>query len=360
MPLLEVENLHVSLRTSDGELRAVQDVSFALDAGETLAIVGESGCGKSMTALSLLQLVPSPPARIHSGHIWLQRQVSVPLTQPSPQRERGADTSQHAAGGIHRVDLLQLSADALCEVRGKDIAMIFQEPMSALNPVMRIGDQIAEAIFVHQPKNGVASAAAVQSQVIELLRTVGIAKPEIRARDYPHQLSGGMRQRAMIAMALSCRPRVLIADEPTTALDATIQAQILRLLKDLQRQFGMGLLLITHDFGVVAHMADRVAVMYAGKIVEHGAVRDVLSDPRHPYTAGLLRAVPSFQKRGTRARFATIPGRVPHLARLPVGCAFAPRCPNAQARCRVEIPQQEGDAAGQQYRCWFPHDKDGR
>lgn len=323
--LLDVHDLSTAFFTSEGVVRAVDDVSFSIAAGETLAVVGESGCGKSVTALSLLRLIQSP-GKITAGEIWWHRRPE-------------------------RIDLLRLDELAMRSVRGADIAMIFQEPMTALNPVMRIGEQIREALEVHR----VASGAAATQRVVELLQQVGIPEPVQRAGEYPHQLSGGMRQRAMIAMALACQPRLLIADEPTTALDVTIQAQILHLLRSLQRELQMGLLIITHDLGVVAAVADRVAVMYAGKIVEQAPVRELFAHPRHPYTEGLLKSVPTFAARGTRARLATIPGRVPSLAHLPVGCAFQERCYKAQEKCRTMPPLDE-KAAGHTARCFFAKD----
>ncbi len=321
-PLLEVEHLSTVFATRDGLVKAVDDVSFSIRAGETLAMVGESGCGKSVTALSLLRLIQSP-GKITGGSVWLHRQHE-------------------------RVDLLQLDPPALRAVRGADIAMIFQEPMTALNPVMRIGEQIQESLEVHR----VASGVGAQHRVVELLQQVGIPEPVQRARDYPHQLSGGMRQRAMIAMALACHPRVLIADEPTTALDVTIQAQILSLLSGLQKEMHMGLLLITHDLGVVATVADQVVVMYAGKIVEQAPVRELFHHPKHPYTEGLLKAVPTFAQRGTRAPLATIPGRVPDLAHLPPGCAFQDRCYKAQPQCSTP-PNLEEKSPKHRARCFF-------
>lgn len=321
--LLDVCHLSTSFFTSDGIVKAVDDVSFSVAAGETLALVGESGCGKSVTALSLLRLI-QPPGKITHGEIWLHR-----------DRER--------------INLLALPAPTMRSVRGADIAMIFQEPMTALNPVMRIGEQIRESLVVH----GKATGAAADRRVVDLLTQVGIPEPAQRAEEYPHNLSGGMRQRAMIAMALACQPRLLIADEPTTALDVTIQAQILQLLRSLQREFQMGLLIITHDLGVVAAVADRVAVMYAGKIVEHATVREVFARPRHPYTEGLLKAIPTFAARGTRARLATIPGRVPSLAQLPTGCVFQERCYKVQASCRTTPVPLEEKAVHHTARCFF-------
>ncbi len=290
-PLLRIDNLSVGFRTARGLIVPVQGVCYAIFAGQTLAVVGESGSGKSVTALSILRLIPQPPGEIVGGAIhWDGR------------------------------DLLGLRESAMRKIRGREIAMIFQEPMTSLNPVFTIGDQIVEAVRLHQ---AVGSRQAVDIAE-SALRDVGIADPRRRLGEYPHQMSGGMRQRVMIAMALSCRPRLLIADEPTTALDVTIQAQILELLQRLQRERGMSILLITHDLGVVAENADVVAVMYAGRVVECARVEDLFRSPLHPYTGGLLRSVPTL--RSTEGRLATIPGSVPNPARLPSGCPFHPRC----------------------------------
>lgn len=321
MAVLEVNNLQTQFRVGGDVVKAVDGVSFSLEAGKTLAIVGESGCGKSMTALSLLRLIPSPPGEIVGGDVVLER-------------DGGHD------------NLRALSPDAMRKIRGYDIAMIFQEPMTALNPVMRIADQIAEVILEHET----VTAAEVESRVVSLLEEVGIPEPARRAQDYPHALSGGMRQRVMIAMALACRPRVLIADEPTTALDVTIQAQVLHLLQKLQRERNMAVLLITHDLGVVAQIADEVAVMYAGRIVEQAPVRELFAHPRHPYTQGLLGAMPTFTH-STEDRLATIPGRVPSLADLPVGCAFADRCKKADDNCRAAMPELETATEQHRVRC---------
>ncbi|MBI4367559.1 MAG: ABC transporter ATP-binding protein [Deltaproteobacteria bacterium] len=325
MPLLAVDNLSTHFRTDAGVVRAADEVSFSIAAGETIGLVGESGCGKSVTALSLIRLITSPPGRIVGGRVLFARNG-------------------------HAVDLARVDGRTLRAVRGAEIAMIFQEPMTALNPVMRIGAQIAENLLAHRR----ADRRQARGQAIQLLRRVGIPEPETRIDHYPHELSGGMRQRVMIAMAIACRPKLLIADEPTTALDVTIQAQILSLLADLQRQEGMAILLITHDLGIVAHMASRVAVMYAGRIVETAAVRALFAHPRHPYTAGLLQAIPPLAKRPGNARLATIPGVVPHLARLPVGCPFQDRCPRVQPRCRETMPELETKAPEHWARCFYP------
>ena len=319
--VLDVKGLQTVFFTNSGLFKAVDDVSFSIRRGETLAIVGESGCGKSVTALSVMRLVPDPPGRIVGGSIMLEG-----------------------------IDLLTLDEDEMRAIRGNRISMIFQEPMTSLNPVMRIGDQITEAVCLHRnmPRKE-ASAKAV-----EMLRLVRIPEPERRATEYPHQLSGGMRQRAMIAMALACRPALLIADEPTTALDVTIQAQILALVLDLQKQLGMGLILITHDLGVVAQTAQRVIVMYAGKKVEEADVETLFENPRHPYTRGLMASIPAVPLPGanTDVRLVEIPGMVPSLTNLPKGCAFAPRCGLAIARCHEEYPPLQSWGANHLAACW--------
>jgi peptide/nickel transport system ATP-binding protein len=302
--MLAVGDLQTRFYTRAGIVKAVDGVSFSLAQGETLAIVGESGCGKSVTALSLMRLVADPPGRIVGGSVRLEG-----------------------------TELLELDEAAMRHVRGKLISMIFQEPMTSLNPVMMIGRQIGESLVLHE---GLTRGAALERSV-ELLQLVGIPEPAQRAREYPHQLSGGMRQRAMIAMALACRPRVLIADEPTSALDVTIQAQILELIGRLQRELGTAMIMITHDLGVVAETAERVIVMYAGRKVEEAAVGELFARPLHPYTRGLMKSIP----RGA-ARLQEIPGMVPALSNLPPGCAFAPRCPLATPECKsTEIPYEE-------------------
>ena len=318
--LLDVQGLTTSFPTPAGVVKAVNGLSFSLRRGETLAIVGESGCGKSVTSFSLMGLLSSR-ATI-AGQAWLT-----------------------AADGS-RFDVLGLSPQARQGVRGNQMGMIFQEPMTSLNPLQQVGRQIAEAMTVH----GVCGRKAAQERAVELLRLVGISAPEVRARQYPHQLSGGMRQRVMIAMALACKPQVLIADEPTTALDVTIQAQILRLLKQLQQEVGMGVLFITHDMGVVAQVADRVAVMYGGQLMETAATADLFRQPAHPYTQGLLAAVP---RPGQGGRLSGIPGQVETVYGEPAGCRFAGRCPMAQARCTSEVPALRTLAPGQQVRCHF-------
>ncbi len=317
--LLEVKNLRTYFATARGEVRSVDDVSFSLAQGETLSLVGESGCGKSVTALSLLRLV-TPPGRIVGGEI----------------RFAGRD-------------LLTLSEAEMRTIRGDDIAMIFQDPMTSLNPVYTVGEQIAEAIRLHRK---VGRKEAWQ-QAIEGMRDVAIPAPDVRAKNYPHELSGGMRQRVMIAMALACNPKLLIADEPTTALDVTIQAQILDLLTELREKHNLALLLITHDLGVVAETSDRVAVMYAGKIVEQASARELFRHPRHPYTEGLLRAVPRLDETGEakKRRLHTIEGVVPNPLELPPGCRFAPRCVHAQAVCRHGEMALTEVSAGHHTRC---------
>jgi peptide/nickel transport system ATP-binding protein len=319
--VLDVKGLQTVFFTNSGLFRAVDDVSFQVRRGETLAIVGESGCGKSVTALSIMRLVPNPPGKIVGGSIMLEG-----------------------------TDLLGLDEDGMREVRGNRISMIFQEPMTSLNPVMRIGDQITEAVRLHRTM----TPKAARQQAVEMLRLVRIPEPERRAREYPHQLSGGMRQRAMIAMALACRPALLIADEPTTALDVTIQAQILALVLELQQELGMGLILITHDLGVVAQTAQRVIVMYAGKKVEEADVETLFASPKHPYTRGLMASIPAVPSLGGNAdaRLVEIPGMVPSLTKLPKGCAFAPRCELAVARCREEYPPLESVGADHLAACW--------
>jgi peptide/nickel transport system ATP-binding protein len=323
-PLLAVEGLQTSFFTRRGAVKAVDGVDLSLWPGETLAIVGESGCGKSVTALSLMRLVPDPPGRIVGGTVRL-------------------------AG----LDLLALSEDAMRDVRGKDVAMIFQEPMTSLNPVLTIGSQIAEVLLLHES----LSRAQARHKAIDMLRLVRIPEPEQRAKAYPHQLSGGMRQRAMIAMALACNPKVLIADEPTTALDVTIQAQILAIILELQRKLGTAVILITHDLGVVAETAQRVIVMYAGRKVEEASVDDLFAHPQHPYTRGLMASIPRLavmlgDEDAAPARLQEIPGMVPALSDLPVGCVFAPRCTFAEDRCRAAFPDYEEKRPGHWAACW--------
>ncbi|MBM3523032.1 MAG: ABC transporter ATP-binding protein [Alphaproteobacteria bacterium] len=307
---LVIDDLRVAFDTVEGTGLAVNGVGFSIGRGETVALVGESGCGKSVTAMSVLRLLPSPPSRLVAGRVVFEGR-----------------------------DLLALPMEEMRGIRGRDIAMIFQEPMTSLNPVFTIGDQIAEAIRAHEK----VAAREARTRAIELLNLVRIPDAAKRVDDYPHRLSGGMRQRAMIAMALACKPRLLIADEPTTALDVTIQAQILDLLRKLQAELGTALLLITHNLGIVAEMAQRVVVMYAGRIVEQGDVRAILKAPRHPYTRGLLGATPEppHATSGARGTLAEIPGLVPSLFAMPEGCAFAPRCSYATDRCRQSVPMLE-------------------
>jgi peptide/nickel transport system ATP-binding protein len=302
-PLLSLRHLVVAFDTDEGYLRAVDDVSFDVAPGRTLGIVGESGCGKSVTSLSIMRLVPSPPGFIENGQALFEGR-----------------------------DLFRLSKTEMRKLRGNEISMIFQEPMTSLNPVYTVGSQIIEAIRLHQN----VSHRAARSRAIELLDLVGIPAPSERIDSYPHTLSGGMRQRAMIAMALACEPRLLIADEPTTALDVTIQAQILDLLRSLQSELGMSIIFITHDLGVMAEFAHEIAVMYAGKIIEHADTRTLFHTPRHPYTRGLLRSLPSERNRGHRLQ--TIPGIVPDLRALPPGCRFQDRCYLVHDDCRIEEP----------------------
>src|SRR5215813_7599267 len=304
MSLLEVRNLKTFFSTRRGEVRSVDDVSFTLERGETLSLVGESGCGKSVTALSIMRLV-SPPGRIVGGEIFFEGR-----------------------------DLLKLGEAEMRAIRGDDIAMIFQDPMTSLNPVYTVGDQIAEAVRLHRK----VSKKEAWDQAVEGMRDVAIPAPWTRARSYPHEMSGGMRQRVMIAMALACDPKLLIADEPTTALDVTIQAQVLELLNNLRRTRELAVLLITHDLGVVAEVADRVAVMYTGKIVEESPVAALFARPKHPYTEGLLRSVPKLNPKDVvgRERLQTIEGTVPKATALPPGCHFEPRCPYRLPRCREE------------------------
>src|SRR5215216_2156725 len=318
--VLAVEHLRTSFHTPDGIVRAVDDVSWTLATGEILGIVGESGCGKSVTALSIMGLVPSPPGRI-DGSIQLDARELVGLPEPEMRR-----------------------------LRGNAISMVFQEPMTSLDPVMRIGRQIAEPLILHQT----LSPREARARAIELLRRVRIPDAERRADEYPHQLSGGMRQRVMIAMALPCRPAVLLADEPTTALDVTIQAQILRLMLELRREFGTSIVLITHDLGVVAETADRVVVMYAGRKVEEAPVAALFAHPRHPYTVGLLGSVPRVDRTGAarRKRLAEIEGLVPALDHAIVGCCFAPRCRLATELCRREDPPLETKQPDHLAACW--------
>jgi peptide/nickel transport system ATP-binding protein len=322
--VLEVENLQTVFYTRGGLVKAVDGVSFSLERGKTLAIVGESGCGKSVTALSLMRLVADPPGRIVGGSIRLDG-----------------------------VDLMSLDPNAMRAIRGNQISMVFQEPMTSLNPVMTIGRQIGEALILHQQM----SQKAALARAIEMLQLVGIPEPKQRIKEYPHQLSGGMRQRAMIAMALACNPKVLIADEPTSALDVTIQAQILDLIGKLQRELGTAVILITHDLGVVAETAERVIVMYAGRKVEEATVGDLFARPLHPYTRGLMNSIPRLALMRREAgpaveRLQEIPGMVPALSNLPQACTFAPRCAFADDKCRGQFPPYQEKAPAHWAACW--------
>jgi peptide/nickel transport system ATP-binding protein len=318
VPVLEVRDLKTYFHTRDGVVRAVDGVSFKVNAGETLAVVGESGCGKSVTSLSILRLIASPPGRNEGGEILFQGE-----------------------------DLLKASEARMRDIRGNKISMIFQEPMTSLNPVLTIGKQISEVLVLHQ---GMTEAQA-KAKAVDLLKLVKIPEAESRVDQYPHQLSGGMRQRVMIAMALACDPLVLIADEPTTALDVTIQAQILNLMRELRDRTGAAIILITHDLGVVAEMAQRVVVMYAGKKVEEADVKELFASPLHPYTRGLMNSMPKLDERESK-RLEEIPGMVPSLREPIVGCAFAPRCTYATDKCRNETPVLERKKSDHFAACW--------
>ena len=327
--LLEVENLQVEFKTRNGIARVLDHVSFELQRGRTLGIVGESGCGKSMTALSIMGLVPTPPGRISGGRILLEGE-----------------------------DLLQVGKKRLRQVRGNEISMIFQEPMTSLNPVYTVGDQIAESVRLHQ---GLGKREALD-RAVEMLKAVGIPAPERRIKEYPYQLSGGMRQRVMIAMALACDPAVLIADEPTTALDVTVQAQIFDLLEDLQARSHAAIILITHDMGAIAEMADRVVVMYAGRVVEEGTVEAILDVPKHPYTQGLIACVPHLDPdpKPERPPLTEIPGVVPAMTDLGRGCTFAPRCTRTMDKCRAKAPPVFDAGGGHRAACWLIEEEGGR
>jgi len=315
--IVSVENLKTYFYTEDGVVPAIDGVSFEIRKGETLAIVGESGSGKSVTSLSIMGLIPSPPGRIEAGDIH-----------------------------FHNESLLDKTEKEMRQIRGNQISMIFQEPMTSLNPVYKIGDQIIESIILHQK----LTKNEAKKEVIRLLNLVGIPEPERRLNQYPHELSGGMRQRVMIAIALACNPEVLIADEPTTALDVTIQNQILALMKKLKKETNMSIMLITHDLGVVAEMADRVVVMYSGQVVEQGDIFTIFENPKHPYTEGLLRSMPSVEKRS--GKLYAIDGVVPNPLNLPKGCRFAPRCEYATALCHEEMPEIQSISDDEVVRCW--------
>ncbi len=318
--LLSIKNLSTCFDTDDGVVQSVRHINLQLDQGEILALVGESGCGKSVTALSMMRLIPVPPGRFSSGSIEFEGR-----------------------------DLLELSEQDIQNIRGNHIGMIFQEPMTSLNPIFTIGDQVMEVILRHQK----VTQAEAQQQALEMLKKVAIASPETRMSQYPHELSGGMKQRVMIAMAIACNPKLLIADEPTTALDVTVQAQILELLDKLRRDTGMAILLITHNLGIVAQYADHVAVMYSGKVVEEGTVESIFENPAHPYTRGLLNSLP---KGNVGEPLKTIPGMVPHPTCLPKGCAFHPRCKDAHEPCSEQLPDwfpAPDSIAGHRAACWL-------
>jgi dipeptide transport system ATP-binding protein len=318
---LKVENLTVSFSSKNGALTAVNGISYHLKAGEILAIVGESGCGKTVGALSLLRLIPEPPGKINTGSVTFNSR-----------------------------DLLQLTPKELRKVRGKDIAMIFQDPMTSLNPVLTLGDQMMEPILRHTS----STPKEAREKAVEVLRSVEIPSPQEKMNQYPHQLSGGMRQRVMIGMALTCSPKILVADEPTTALDVLIQAQIMDLLQQSKEKTGMSILLITHDLGMVTEIAQRVIVMYAGKIVESGPARELFQTPFHPYTLGLKNSVPKLgRKMGPDKRLVEIPGNVPSLNELPSGCAFHPRCPSVMERCKSETPLLRAVGQEREVSCWL-------
>ena len=320
-PLLVVEDLQVGIRSARGSFQAIEEVGFALGEGEVLGLVGESGCGKSITALAVMGLLPQPVARVTAGHVWFDG-----------------------------TDLAALSNEQMRHMRGDRLGMIFQEPMTSLNPVYRVGDQLVEALREHRP----LGRAEAWREAVAMLDMVGIPAARDRANAYPHELSGGMRQRVMIAMALICRPRLLIADEPTTALDVSTQAQILDLLLSLKRELGMAILMITHDLGVVAEVADRVAVMYAGRIVETADVFELFRSPRHPYTDALMRSIPRLD--GEQDRLVAIEGTVASPLDRPSGCSFRDRCPRARPRCADAVPPLDPLGAGHRARCYFPVD----
>ncbi|MDE0466343.1 MAG: ABC transporter ATP-binding protein [Candidatus Poribacteria bacterium] len=332
-PLLEISGLKTVFPTDDGIVNAVSDVSFEIGPGQTVGVVGESGCGKSITGLSLLQLVPSP-GRIETGEILF-----------------------HRNGDGEPLDIAQVSpkSELMRQIRGNEIAIIFQEPMTSLNPVYTVGNQIAEAIVLHEQ----VDKKTARERAIEMIARVGIPAPAQRVDEYPHQLSGGMRQRVMIAMALCCSPTLLIADEPTTALDVTIQAQVLGLMQELQAEMGMAIMLITHDLGVIADLADEVVVMYAGRVVEKGTVDDIFYNPLHPYTQGLLKSIPILGKTPQKT-LPSIPGTVPHPLGLPGGCSFQPRCSERMPECEqmpeLAVINGESEEGGHAVRCWLHTD----
>ncbi len=321
--ILDVKNLEVSFHTYAGEVKAVRDVSFHLEAGETLAVVGESGCGKTVTSKSIMRLLPEPPAEIKSN-------------------------SSIKFDGI---EVTELAERKLRELRGGDIAMIFQDPMTSLNPTMKIGDQIMESLKIHRK----LSNKQAKEEAIRMLKIVNVPSPEKRVEEYPHQFSGGMRQRAMIAIALSCNPKILIADEPTTALDVTIQSQIMKLMKNLQKDFGTAIILVTHDLGVVADIADRIQVMYAGQIVERGTKEEIFYSPKHPYTWALLKSVPTLKTKN-KAKLYSLNGTPPDLLAPPVGCAFAVRCEYSMDVCKEVQPIETILTETQSVTCWLQHE----
>jgi len=324
VPLIEVKGLKTYFYTEDGVVRAVDGVDFQIEPEKTLGVVGESGCGKSVTALSVMGLVQSPPGKIEAGEILF-----------------------HQDGKVTDLTKLNTKGKEYRSIRGDQIAMIFQEPMTSLNPVYTIGNQIMEAIILHQHVN----KRQARGKAIEMLRAVGMPVPEQRVDEYPHQLSGGMRQRAMIAMALSCNPALLIADEPTTALDVTIQAQVLDLMNDLRKEFNTSIQFITHDLGVIADMADDVVVMYLGKVVERAEVHELYRNPKHPYTQGLMHSIPSLATR--KERLTPIKGVVPDPFDIPAGCGFEPRCPHAMEICKTKVPELKEVAPGHTAACWL-------
>lgn len=317
IPLLQVNNLKTYFHTSEGAVKAVDGVSFSLSRGETLGLVGESGCGKSVTALSVMRLIPNPPGKIEEGEVFLEGR-----------------------------DILRLPMEEVRGIRGREIGMIFQEPMTSLNPVQTVGSQVREVLLLH----GLAGKDDAREAVLGMFVKVGMRDPAVIFRSYPHELSGGMRQRVMIAMALICKARLLIADEPTTALDVTIQAQILDLIRGLQSEMGMAVLMITHNLGIVAEMADQVAVMYAGKIVEYAGCREIFACPLHPYTKGLLASIPLLD--GKKGSLYTIPGAIPDPLDFPKGCCFHPRCEHATEICREKAPSLREAGAGHDLACW--------
>lgn len=324
MPLLEVKDLHTYFYTMDGLTKSVEGVSFSVEKGETLGLVGESGCGKSVTSLSIMQLVARPPGKIEQGQIL-----------------------------FNGVDLLKKTPEEMRQIRGEQISMIFQEPMTSLNPVFTVGNQVAEVLINHYN----ISKAEAKKKVIDVFSLVGIPDPERRFSNYPHQMSGGMRQRVMIAMALACDPDLLIADEPTTALDVTIQAQILDLMRDIKKRTNMAIILITHNLAVVAEMADKVAVMYYGRIVEYTSIKEIFSHPMHPYTYGLLHSIPRVDQQRTNKPLPAIPGVVPNPYIPPKGCKFHPRCSFAKDKCKSIEPDYVEASSTHAVRCWYPLEK---